>query len=720
MSKDKGKTNALLVGITSRQTRASSSRKNNDNHNDDDNDNNNEKGKNVENANDIADSKALAIIQEKISKFQPKINPLLPRMLGKGNSGTSNAMMATTVATDAATSKSTNTAEKGTSSGNKSKSAIKSAVSPAVATTKESTSRKNKEKATAATTSTATNSKKPLAAAGSSSKSKSKKSPAPSGASIVTLIPKGSRSRPLPQKAQESDRQDTPTEPNPTTRSKNRSDEVIVLSSSLASASSVWEGSPYDVNEKSYSAGDLEEEMELEPEQVQQSSKSSKKYDRNPKPNTVVGSSAPASTKMPSVISLDSTKSFEFASAIPSVKVDRIADWMGGVKQAMEQDNEEESHSTTPPPAAAKVAPEAKNKGNSAASTKVEEAEHSTEVRKPILRRPPPGIPRHATSTTGFSPSPATVEATASPDVALSSPEEHGHLTSTLDEHKKPNKGKNVLIQDSLSTLPSFQEISESGGSIVDSSIVNPSSSLSQLRPNKIPAAGGNYHDDDISTVLGQPTQDSVGGLESFSSSKYESAESGSMEDKDYELEQEEYQEPSLPSALTSSCLQELGLKRKSGRQERDTRKRHSRGRLSPAKEEGEKEDTGDNMILAQMEAFPSSIADAPVSSSFQSLAPSPDVLNTPEYVHALPDRARRDNEEQNRHQGQTQAQALDQESDNQAGLRDVSFPSPPTQITFSTLPSMPSFPSQLQSEPSLILLGSQNPNQNHKNGEES
>ncbi|KAF9343777.1 hypothetical protein BGX26_005221 [Mortierella sp. AD094] len=737
MSKDKGKGNALLAGIASRPTRSSSSKKNNEIG----------KGKDVDNEGDMADSESLAIIQEKVSKFQPKINSLLPRMLAKPNATVTTT---TTTTTNTTPTKSIPAVEQGTSSGNKSSRSVKPGVSPTVATTKattkESTPSKNKDKPAA------TVSKKPATTAGSSSKSKFKKSPGPSGTSIAALIPKGSRSRPLPQKAQGSDRQDASMASSYATRTEGQQDdEVIVLSSSLTPVSSIWEEGHSRGNEEYDSDGDLED-IEIEPEQLN-ATIPTVTGDENAKSKIVTNKVAPATAKMPSIISIGSTKSFDYASVIPSVQVDRIADWMGGVKEAMEQDKEEESHNPPSHPAVETVAPaitKTENESSALRSREPTEPKTSAKARKPILRHPPPGIPRHTASTTSFSPSPPPEQPTASPVVVLSSLGEVGSLMMTSAEDERPGKGKHVLVQDSVPPMSFYQEVSESSESFAKSSaVVSPSPSLPQSPSDKAPAAmdtsaksgvvGRSYRqDDELSTVIGQPTQDSIGGLQSLPSFMYESGDSVSKKEEEYyERVRQEFKEPSLPSALTSSCLQELGLlKRKPSRQEKELRKRRSRGGLNPADEgdeDNDDEDNGDGIILAQMEAFPSSIGAAPASSSFQSLPleSSSDVLEAPVYTHALPDRTRQSDE-----QDQAPTQDLDPEGewpDKQKQQRqqqkqqsrrnepqDASFPSPPAQVTFSTLPSMPSFPSQLQSEPSLILLGSQNPNQTHKNGDGS
>ncbi|KAF9170673.1 hypothetical protein BGX21_010791 [Mortierella sp. AD011] len=718
MTKDKGKSNALLVGIASRPTRSSSSKSNN-----------NEKGKgkakDVDNEGDMTDIESLAIIQEKVSKFQPKINSILPRMLSKANT----ASTATTTA-DTTPSKSTLTVEQGTSSGNSSgrsaKPGVGSTVATTMATTKESTPDKNKQKPAIAI------SKKPGATAGSSSKSKPKKSSGPSGASIAALIPKGSRSRPLPQKVQEFDRHDASMTSNYTTRTEGQQDEVIVLSSSLTPASSILENDHSRGCGGDDSAGDLGE-IEIEPEQLNATS-STARGDGNVSSKKATSKITPAAAKMSSIVSIGSTKSFDYASGIPSVQVDRIADWMGGVKEAMEKDKEEELHDLPSLPVVETVTPTiTKTETESKRSGEPTEPKARAEARKPILRRPPPGIPRHTASTTSFSPSPPPEEPTASPFVVLSSLED-GSLMVTSAEDKRSDKGKLVLVHDSMPSMSSYQEISKSNESFANSSVVASSSPSSPQSPsNKASAAmdrptgsgvaGRNYHqDDELSTVIGQPTQDSIGGLQSLPSFVYESGNSVSKEEEEYyEQARQESKEPSLPSALSSSCLEELGLlKRKSSGQGKEFRKRRSRGGLSPT-DEGD-EDDDDGIILAQMEAFPSSIGAAPASSSFEcsSVEPSLNVLEAPEYTHALPDRTRQSDGQDQDLDPAGEMSGKQKPHSRKNGPQDTSFPSPPTQVTFSTLPTMPSFPSQLQSEPSLILLGSQNPNQTHKNGDGS
>ncbi|KAF9107422.1 hypothetical protein BGX27_008759 [Mortierella sp. AM989] len=720
MSKDKGKSNALPVGITTRTTRGRSTKKTSEKG----------KSKDMSDGADTADAESLAIIQEKVSKFQPKIDSLLPRMLGKSSTTTNTPAEPTSV-------------EQGPSnSGNKSKS-VKPTVSPTVATTKgatiESISSKTKDKPPTVTA------KKSATAAGSSLKSKPKKSPGPTGTSITALIPKGSRARPLPKKMQESDRQDTFGGSSYATRAGDQAEDVIVLSSSLTSTS--WDDDHYGGNHGDDSGDDIEE-IEIGPEKAR-TIKTIKADDLNAKPGAAINKAAPISAKLPSTISVGSAASVDYASVNPSVQADRITDWMGGVKEAMEQDKEDEALNSTLPPVAVAVVPTtsaAENKNSATTSRKPAETKSRTEARKPILRRPPPGIPRHTASTTTASPSPRLDEPTASPVVILSSLGEDGSSLAASVKDKRSYKGKNVLIQDSIASVPCSQEISESSGSYAKSSVeISSSPSPPHSPSDKASVTAGTSSKlgftDEVSTVEEQPTQDSIGGLQSLPSFVYESGKNVSKEEEDYYARvRQEFKEPSLPSALTSSCLQELGLlKRKSSRDERELRKRRSRRGLSVA-DEDEEENEEESVILAQMEAFPSSIGAAPASSSSPSLgsAPSSSVLKAPEYTHALPDRMRKVNgtEGQDQSQGNSQAQTQDlnpeedwstkQKSwqqpkrDSQVGPQGASFPSPPTQVTFSTLPTMPSFPSQLHSEPSLILLGSQNPNQTHKNDDES
>ncbi|KAF9429811.1 hypothetical protein BGZ76_001097 [Entomortierella beljakovae] len=639
---------------------------------------NNDKGKEKaleDHHDDISDPDEIAMLQEKVAKFPPKIESLLPRMLNKGDTSITNA--------------SKSSKEQVTIGGNNNYHTT--ATTQKATTTKESTSKK--------TTSTST---KNLSVP--TSKSKSRKSPSPSGTSIAALIPKGSRARPLPQIAQEPNTQDTNKEPESNTRVGDQPESAIILSSSLPSMSLNWD---YRNSKSQEDQGSIDQE--------------------EPQLETKSGASKTATMgTMPSVMSIGSTKSIGNASMIPSIQLDRISDWMGGVKEAMQQDEAEEPANTTSRTAHAPTIPTeptGNNRSKPVVVLKPEGPKITEESRKPILRRPPPGIPRHAQSITNTSPSPSPEVSTSSAVVVLSSLAEDDLLTTMeVDQQirKVPGTSQHILIQDSLPSDLYSQELPEFPESNTTSK--NPAAIDARENPGSRRQSYGKG--DEVSTIVGQNlTQDQPSMPQSLPSFVYDDDENISKSEEEYYSrvrQGQEFKEPSLPSALTSSCLQELGLlKRKPTGEEGELRKRRLRGETNLDENE---EEEGDSIMLAQMGAFPSSIGAAPSSLSFlpESLSLSQDVIESPEYSHALPERLRQTNE--NQPQSQLSTQNFEPEQNQQPrrssvdGSKGTSFPSPPTQITFSTLPTMPSFPSQLQSEPSLILLGSQNPNQDNRN----
>jgi hypothetical protein len=219
------------------------------------------------------------------------------------------------------------------------------------------------------------------------------------------------------------------------------------------------------------------------------------------------------------------------------------------------------------------------------------------------------------------------------------------------------------------------------------------------------------YHEeDDRSTVVGgQPTQDSITGFASLLSFAYENNNDHGLD----ETEEESWSQmrQGLPSGLTSSCLQELGiLKRKNSTDRSDSGKRRNGSSANATQDDDAQDGDGDDIvILAQRDVFPESLGEAPASLSFPSN--SFQVLEAPEYTFALPDRTRQDQLIQPSIQSES-TQELDEWGDPriQPGQRSVqgasisyhqpSFPSPPSQTSFSTLPTMPTFPNSFPREP--------------------
>ncbi|KAG0274714.1 hypothetical protein BGZ96_004133 [Linnemannia gamsii] len=467
--------------------------------------------------------------------------------------------------------------------------------------------------------------------------------------------------------------------------------------------------------------------------------------------------------KQLSVISVASSKD-DHASIIPSMQVERIANWMGGVKEAMEEDDTLELDSTSSEHHQATIFA-SKNINNASRTTlgKPVNADTTEDTsaagpRKPALRRPPPAPSRHVVTLVDVSP-PLPPQAQAqsvfevvplslSEDEPLQRNHRSGQkfvttFATTTTNQRSGSKGKRVFVEDSLSSLPPVPLFHEETSNVSESeahrhrSGGEPSSSATPL---KIAVASHNPPppQDDLSTIVGgqAPTQDSfVGGpVQSLPSFMYEAEESIEARIGGAEMEHAQ-NDPSLPSELTASCLQELGLKRKSVRDRSygtGGKRRHLKSRVGygtrgsnidsvleegddeddegEEDEEEEDDDRVGGVALAQRAAFPSSFDLAPMTTLSSSMTPplSLEVIEGPlaTYTPAGRTATREDKENEN----PTSSITRQQQQQHLQG-DPPSFPSPPASLVFSTMPSMPTlptFPSVLYQEPSLIMIESQ------------
>lgn len=495
--------------------------------------------------------------------------------------------------------------------------------------------------------------------------------------------------------------------------------------------------------------------------------------DRDDPLNRLAGAGTAAShgidlrKKQASIISIASSKD-DHASIIPSVQVERIANWMGGVKEAMEDNDTLELDSTSRPGHQQSSTPTSADETNASSAlekyvVKTDTAEDTPSAgpRKPALRRPPPAPSRHVVTLVDASPPlPPQDQAPSIFEVVPLSLEEEEPLqrnyrsgqktvatTATVDQ-RSGSKGRRVFVEDSLSSLPPVPLFHEETSNISESNAQRrrsggePSSSTT---PRKTDVVNNPplHHQDDLSTIVGgqAPTQDSfVGGpvqsLPSFIHETEDEAEARAGGVGGAEEMEHVQNEPSLPSELTASCLQELGLKRKNvhGRNYgAGGKKRHLKSRVGygirgsnidrvleegddeGGEEEGDEEDEEEDssvvgVALAQRAAFPSSFDLAPISTLSRSVTPplSLEVIEGPLATHTPAGRtaAREDKENELPSRATTQQQQQQQHQGDPP-----SFPSPPASLVFSTMPSMPTlptFPSILYQEPSLIMIDSQ------------
>ncbi|KAG9324443.1 hypothetical protein KVV02_004463 [Mortierella alpina] len=598
-----------------------------------------------------ADSKSLAAIQEKISKFQPKIDALLPRMLS-----------GSTAALPSKDSCGTTPRSRGATDAPLSEALAKvSAESKSAATGRGAT-----------LTALAPKSRKAAATA------------AP--VSIADRIPKGSRTKPIPTLA------NTTAPPSPTAAKQagNQREEPITLLSSLPSFSQDVEDlaiSNADIRLLEKEAGDKSDDEPLIDRRRQQPYTT----EANATTHTIA---TVAATEQPvprkdapileaksySIITVGSSTSDLSASIIPSIDNDRITYWMGGVKEALGGEHDPLSSKTENPPV-----------------TTAETAER--------------------------------VESTPEPETTTTTL----RMKDGVLGKDRENDASRVLAKDSLPSAPPVPLFNKDQAIKKDD--------MASTAPHQGPSQDLDL-EDDVSTVLvgGQPTQDSFA-LQSLPSYYYEKDDKAFLRDSEREEEADEFnsvehrqpqstRSPSLPSGLTASCLQELGLEKKRRNSGQGSRSATQKRRSGVASSLEEEECAYETMILAQGDVFPSSVGEAPASSLLLGSASlsSFDLPDPPQYKYALPDRAARqqqDDDVWDIQQGQELIPEVNdddtQEYPQPAEIQDsFSFPLPPSQTSFTiTLPTMPTFPSTIRSEPSLIIVGSQPP-ETREYGEET
>ncbi|KAF9925053.1 hypothetical protein FBU30_005102, partial [Linnemannia zychae] len=668
--------------------------------------------------------------------------------------------------------------------------------------------------------------------------SRSKKnpgSPSTTVTSIAERLPKGSRVKPLPVKSPTPTSVTTPSFPTSVlsdgqqqqqTQAGDKLSQAISLSSSMPSFSSQIEqfsldedGDQQMTEDSAFyftlaSEGDGDDRHNSKSRELaakhtrcdhdsQQEQSMSKKETsgkaRHDSPAHQLTTSVDAthgtdiSKKQPSIISIANSKD-EYASAIPSAQVERITNWMGGIRDAMENDDASQPNITTESGhqqhyiSASSIKHDNDTKPATLNKTikKIESVEESPAAvgsRKPALRRLPPAPSRHMVTLVDASPPlPPEEQAQSIFEIVPSSLLEDEPLERNYRQGQKilegsktalqgsKSKGKRIFVEDSLASLPPvslFHENSDIGdGDTADhhsksegKPSITPSKtdftrpvssrenhSLAQDDPSAIDGRHRSLRNSQIGTMQSLPLSSYAEEAQGAISARSEGANNDNNTDN-AETEMEHIlNNPSLPSELTASCLQELGLKRKNvqergyGPGKRRTKKRVGygirgddfNGILEENMEEDEEskgEEDGNNGVpLAQRAAFPSSFDLAPISTLSSSVTPplSLEVIEGPLATYTPAGRtSNRENKENEKHSlsENVRRQQADSSSNNNINNSNnnnsnsnnnfVSPPPPPASLVFSTLPSMPTFPTfptfpSLHQEPSLIILDSQ------------
>ncbi|KAF9392882.1 hypothetical protein CPB97_007408 [Podila verticillata] len=469
---------------------------------------------------------ALAALQDKLAKDQPKIGGYLSRMGVKpaqfANTGhTSTDKKASTVSTKPTTPKATSSSAAG-STGNK-------------------------------------------------GSAKSKKAPAL--VSIADKIPRGSRAKPIPPKQPQSPLQTTgPRSPSPPTPHLGKEDtpqftedDTVVIDPSppqLPKHSTPLVVRPKQTRQQpqtivlSSSPPDSENDSDLE-------------YDAA-ETNEPTGGVDKIVQREPSILTIESSKTFSMASDIPSIEVDAIERWVGGVRHALGDNDETAAHTAI---RTSKSVPEATGGFNSS-------------------RQPPSPARSGAHSIIQIDSSPPHV------------------IPSTFDDQEaEPAQAKDEIEPSHLRTPSRMGR---------QARVLAPDS-LSWTASAPLDRASRNLHqvqdDGDISTVVGgQPTQDTFGlrSLPSFVS------DGEIMERKNVGVDEQEHdQEPAaLPSGLTSSCLQELGLLKRRVSENNSPRKRRTSSGWNSELGSDPHHDDPEDVMMAQRGYFPSSFGAAPSTQS--------------------------------------------------------------------------------------------------------
>ncbi|KAG0093269.1 hypothetical protein BGZ93_004160 [Podila epicladia] len=332
-------------------------------------------------------------------------------------------------------------------------------------------------------------------------------------------------------------------------------------------------------------------------------------------------SEADKMVREPSILTIESSKTFSIASDIPSIEVDAIERWVGGVQYALSSDDDETTANH-----ASNLIPGTTN----AIST----------------RQQPSTLAHPATL--------GVIEIDSSPPHVIPSTFDDQEVESLSGKDgershpQTPQKGRQarVLVPDSLSWTSSAPRNLRTGSSV---------------SPVKVQQA-----QDDISTIVGgQPTQDTFGlrSLPSFVSDRDNLEREMDEQDRDREP-------AALPSGLTSSCLQELGLlKRRTSDSNSPRKRRASAGWNSELGSDPLHEDLEEDVMMAQRGYFPSSFGAAPSTQSPLSYnyglasidEDSPKYQPMARLRHAL---------------GQTQSCEDVEDGDVRDGSRDSSYPS--------------------------------------------
>ncbi|GJJ75653.1 hypothetical protein EMPS_08011 [Entomortierella parvispora] len=652
------------------------------------------------------DSDTLDAIRAKVSQFQPKINAMLPRMMDKG-------------ATEKKTSSAAPPSSKGKKITEKAPTLSKAQNAPTEGDLNSNDSasvKRGPPTSTAGTGVVASSLTDPVSvkATVTSKTSKGKKEPAALPTSIADRIPKGSRTKPLAQKT---------SVPPQQSRTPEQQETVIVLSSSLP-------GSPMD-----------EDAIVIDnDEQATSVAMNNRTY--------------------LSIATVDSSLSSDSVdNTMPSIAADKIARWMGDVHEAMQQEESVKDDSNTAHPSdttytRAVVTPRA--------STTI--TSKATEPGRRSTLRCPPQISKRGGN---LARSPPVHE------VVSSSPPEEGGQDSDVDpmedlledllqeqlpqQQQKSNATARILVKDSI---PANMTRADTKQPLDD---LDADTKVQQVMQESLPSFVYKKDDedemmDDLAVKEDEEAyyrRNMVEEVDEVPEPKVAKPPSKRLSKPEPEPTQEPSL-PSLPSELTASCLEELGLKRKNSTERSAKKKRagshmskHNLGGLQEEQdeEEGEQETSP---IFAQPYRVPSSFGlmlsrtGSPIPNTARSSEPvsrensrrsiiissgsevavssyadegSLMLMEEPKYVPLeIPRRAnllRSDTQQRRRPPVQEGYDEEDEGHDFSQGNNDQSlyshqpthgrhgiendptFPSPPSlDFTFSTLPSMPSLPS--------------------------
>ncbi|KAF9417089.1 hypothetical protein BGZ94_010037 [Podila epigama] len=533
-------------------------------------------------------SEALAAIQDKLAKDQPKIGGYLSRMGVKPV---------------------------------ESRGAVGDKLKPSIAATSSKVT-----KTTSASTSASSSAAAMPAAAGiRGSNDKGSKTRKPALVSIADKIPRGSRTKPIVVRLTQSPNPDASSSPSssPLGSDKTEHDSHQGEPSSFHPSSKAGKSTAHQ--KQSHAQSDVIV-LNSSPPDTSDSSEEEEHHSAANKPLVI--------RSEPSILSIDSSKPYSLVSDIPSIEVDAIERWVGGVQEAVGMTTEFLKRDL----------PE--HSSNHHRNNPTHNHNHNHNPTQNHNKKPHPSMHPNDNAVTHSKPPKEEVYV-----VKSTFEEQDSDMSQDYREDTKAAPQNVLSLSSSASaSAPLMSDTDRQSRILVlDSQPGDAHVISSQGSPVKATSGRRIFDDGDVSTILGgQPTQDSMGlcSVASFAQEREDVFRQGEGHDgEEHDVApsgqgHENSRRASLPSGLTASCLQELGLlaKKRSVASYSSPRKRRTSGgsasggrggtgeggwnngaRMDNDSESEYQPRSIDGEILAQRGFFPSSLGFA--SSTLSSLS---------------------------------------------------------------------------------------------------